>query len=181
MHGAHYRENDFPVCPPGRCPVHLRRFLERHRDIDKITGIQQNIHRHVKHDIQDNHTEPVCQPHLRRLLCQRHHQDCERNKHTTHDKQIDKAIKLAVALVSAECITHYGVNRYGQHHRQQCNHHTVFQRVPEVGHAHCLFEIIKTPCPGKGQNTADTVCHLRRLLKCDNNCHVQWERNCRKT
>ena len=116
MHGLHDREDDLPVGSPGRSAVHLRRLLQRHRDIYQITGVEQYVHRHIEHYIQQDYAEPVSQSQLCRLFCQRHHQDRKRHEHTADDEQIHKAVELAVSLVTSQRITHQGMNRDGQSH-----------------------------------------------------------------
>ena len=78
MHWFHDWENNLPICFP--CHSHhppQAASSQCQRDICKISGIKQYIHRHIEYNIQNNNSCPICQSHLRRLFYNRHHQNCK--------------------------------------------------------------------------------------------------------
>ncbi|MCI9163454.1 MAG: sigma 54-interacting transcriptional regulator [Lachnospiraceae bacterium] len=68
MHRPHDGEDNAPVSPPGRCPVHPGGFLQGNRDIYQVPGIQKQVHRHIKYHIAHNDTDGVGDSQLGSLL-----------------------------------------------------------------------------------------------------------------
>ena len=116
--------------------------------------------------------------HLCRLFCQRHHQDRERDEHTAYDKQIYKIIPFAVCFIPSHRITHQRVKDHTEHNRHDRYHKAVSKGMPEVCQFHRLCEIAQAPFLRQGQDPGNTVRHLRRLLKCDHDRHIQRECHC---
>ena len=52
-----------------------------------------------------------------------------KNTSSAYNEKIHKVIKFAAGLVSSQGITHQGVQKEGNSHRQHGNQQTVFQRI----------------------------------------------------
>ena len=129
-----------------------------------------------------NNASPIIEMHLRSLFCQGHHQDRERDKHTAYDKQIYQIVDLAVRLIPPYCDTPSEEwSRIQSTTVLIVTSKAVPQGAPEVCQFHCLREVAQAPVCRQGQDPRDTVGHLRRLLKCDYNRHIQRKCYCNKS
>ena len=180
MHWFHDRENNFPICFPCARTIHAGCFFQCQRDICKISGIKQYIHRHIEYNIQNNNSCPVCQSHLCSLFYNRHHQNRKWNKHSADYIEINEFVKFTL-FISSDCISEKRMNQNRKYNCYKRDKHAVSKRMPEICHSHCLSKIIQAEMTWQRKDSADTVCHLRRLFQCNYDCHVQWKCNCDQT
>ena len=59
VHGHHKRKDDPPVRGPGGGPVHARGLLEGNRNVLEVPRVQENVHRHVEHGVEQDDTHDV--------------------------------------------------------------------------------------------------------------------------
>ena len=175
MHGFHNREDNAPVSFPCGCSINSCRFFKSQRDILQIAGIQQQVHRHIEYGVQKDNTYSVCQSHLGSQLYNRHHQDSKRYEHTAYNVQIDEAVCFAVSHASSDGVAGQGMDDHSQDNGDHSDQYTVCQGIPEVGNFHSFCKVAEAPGAWERQGSCNIVGHFRRLLKSNDDSHIQRE------